>query len=160
LYSQHETLQREFLGRLMDAETIRNDLRSAMFWPTIGNGVYTSTTVASSIRDPRVRLTHRCISYSLSGRQSSTHRITGSDLFFLYTIYSPNVYCNIPFWVASYLKGELGRSRVIRFMEGCSSLGSASDAWDYALAKSFTSQGISRSLKSRPGSVPNRCSIV
>jgi hypothetical protein len=34
------------------------------------------------------------------------------------------------------------------------------DAWDCALAKGFTSQGILRSLKSPPGSVPDRCSIV
>lgn len=108
MYSQYETTQGGFMGKLLNCETMRNDTRCALFWPNIGNDVYTSTTRASFIRDLRVRLTHRCITYSLSGRHGSTHRITASDLFFLYTIYSQDVYCNIPFWVASYLKGGVG----------------------------------------------------
>jgi hypothetical protein len=61
LYSQHETTQGRFLRRLLGGETVRNDLRCATFWPIIGNGGYTSTTGATFIRDPRVRLVHRCI---------------------------------------------------------------------------------------------------
>ena len=91
------------MTRLAQGETMRNDLRCAMFWPTIGNGVYISTTVASQIRDPRVRLVHRCITYTLSGRHSSHHHVTSADLFYLYTIYSAEAFCNIPFWVANFL---------------------------------------------------------
>ena len=93
------------MGKLLNGETVRNDMTCALFWPNIGDGAYSSTTGATFLRDPRVRLTHMCITYSLSGRHGSTHRITASDLFFLYTIYSQDVYCNIPFWVASYLQG-------------------------------------------------------
>lgn len=76
------------MQRLMGGETMRSELRCAMFWPTIGNGVYTSTTRAASIRDPRIRLAHRWITYSLEGRHGSTHRVTASDLFYLYTMFS------------------------------------------------------------------------
>lgn len=44
LYSQHEAIQGGFMHRLLGGETMRNDLRCAMFWPSIGNGVYTLTT--------------------------------------------------------------------------------------------------------------------
>jgi hypothetical protein len=96
------------MQRLLGGETMRNDLRCATFWPSIGNEVYTSTTGAASIRDPRVRLAHRCITYSLAGRHSSTHRVTASDLFYMYTIFSQDVYCNISFWVTGYLKTSVG----------------------------------------------------
>ena len=87
---------------------MRNDLRCATFWPSIGNGVYTSTTGATSIRDPRVRLAHKCITYSLTGCHSSTHCVTASNLCYMYTIFLEDMYCNILFWVASYLKMSVG----------------------------------------------------
>ena len=93
------------MRRLLGGETMRNDLRCATFWPIIGNEVYTSTTKATFIRDPRISLVHRCITYSLAGCHSSNHRVPTSDLFSLYTIFSPDVYRNIPFWVESCLKG-------------------------------------------------------
>ena len=93
-------------------------MRCATFWPTIGDGVYTSTTGATSIRDPVVRLVHRCITYSLSGRHGTTHRVTTSDLFYLYTIFSADVYCNIPFWVASYLRTSVGERDIDKVYGG------------------------------------------
>lgn len=107
LYTSEE-VDGAFLLNLLHGETQRNEMRCVTFWPTIGNGAYTSTTGAASIRDPIVRLVHRCITYSLSARQGTTHRITASDLFYLYTIFSEDVYCNIPFWVASYLRTSVG----------------------------------------------------
>ena len=109
LYNQHEATQGVFMATLSHGENIKNDMRSAQFWPTIGDGLYANgVTGASAIRDPRVKLAHRCISFTISGRDSSQHRITFFDLFFLYTIYSEDVFCNIPFWVASFLQGEIG----------------------------------------------------
>ena len=119
LYTQHETTQNGFLRRLLGGETVRNDLRCATFWLIIGNGGYTSTTGATLIRYPRIRLVHRCITYNLAGRHSSNHRVTASDLFYLYTIFSPDVYYNISFRVASYLKGVWGKRKVISSMGGC-----------------------------------------
>ena len=108
LYEQHETIQAEFMERLQNGLTERDDLASVAFWPDIGDGDYTPTTGASQIRDPRVRLTHRCITYSLTGRHSSHHRVTTSDLFFLYSIYTPGIYLNIPYWVAIMLTHGAG----------------------------------------------------
>jgi hypothetical protein len=76
------------MQRLMNGETMRNELRCSMFWLNIGNGVYTSTIGAASIRDPMIRLAHICITYSFSGRHGTTHRVTASYLFYLYTMFS------------------------------------------------------------------------
>ena len=108
MYTSEEAAEEGFMQRLLHGETQRNDFRCATFWPTIGDGVYTSTTAAASIRDPIVKLAHRCITYTLSARHGTTHRVTASDLFYLYTIFSEDVYCNIPFWAASFLRTSVG----------------------------------------------------
>ena len=118
LYTREEAVEGGFMQRLLHGETVRNEMRCATFWPSIGNGVYTSTTGAASIRDPTIRLAHRCITYSLSGRHGTTHRVTASDLFYLYTIFSAGVYCNIPFWVASYLKTSVGERDIDKVYGG------------------------------------------
>ncbi|GJT35407.1 hypothetical protein Tco_0925826 [Tanacetum coccineum] len=61
-------------------------------------------TAVKKVRDLKVRLAHRCIATTISGRKESTHRITTIDLFFLYCIYAEGVTCNIPYWLARYLK--------------------------------------------------------
>lgn len=118
LYTREEAVDGGFMQRLLHGETLRSDMRCVTFWPTIRDGVYTSTTGAASIRDPIVRLVHRCITYSLSGRHGTTHRVTASDLFYLYTIFSADVYCNIPFWVASYLKTSVGERDIDKVYGG------------------------------------------
>ncbi|GJZ43060.1 zinc finger, CCHC-type containing protein [Tanacetum coccineum] len=52
----------------------------------------------------RVKLAHRCIATTISGRKESTQRIASLDLFFLYCIYGEGVTCNIPYWLARYLE--------------------------------------------------------
>ena len=115
LNEQYDTTQADFMIRLQNGLTEKDDLVCAAFWPTIGDGSNTPTTGASQIRDPRIRLTHRCLAYSLTGRHSSQHRVTTSDLFFLYTIHNPGIYCNIPYWVAIMLThgaGTRGTDRI------------------------------------------------
>ncbi|GJY35549.1 zinc finger, CCHC-type containing protein [Tanacetum coccineum] len=41
-----------------------------------------------------------------SERKESTHRVTEIDLFYLYCIYSDEVVCNIPYWLAKYMVVE------------------------------------------------------
>ncbi|GJY51503.1 zinc finger, CCHC-type containing protein [Tanacetum coccineum] len=53
--------------------------------------------------DPRVKLAHRCIATTIAGRKESTHRVTEIDLLYLYCIYSDEVVCNIPYWLAKYM---------------------------------------------------------
>nr|GEV09703.1 ribonuclease H-like domain, reverse transcriptase, RNA-dependent DNA polymerase [Tanacetum cinerariifolium] len=57
-----------------------------------------------SIRDPKVRLAHRCIETTISGRKESTNRVIKIDLYYLYCIYTNEVICNISYWLAKYLK--------------------------------------------------------
>ncbi|GJR11243.1 hypothetical protein Tco_0793895 [Tanacetum coccineum] len=40
------------------------------------------------------------------GRKESTHRVTKIDMFYLYCIYSDEVVCNIPYWLAKALSVE------------------------------------------------------
>ncbi|GJU87826.1 retrotransposon ORF1, partial [Tanacetum coccineum] len=75
------------------------------FWPNIRDGCFNvGNTKVKSIRDPKVRLAHRCIATTISGRKESTHRVTEMDLYYLYCIYTNAVICNIPYWLAKYLK--------------------------------------------------------
>ncbi|GKB72362.1 hypothetical protein Tco_0933774 [Tanacetum coccineum] len=62
-------------------------------------------TKVAAIRDPRVKLSHRCIATTIVGRKESTHRVTEIDLLYIYCIYSDEVVCNIPYWLAKYMVG-------------------------------------------------------
>ncbi|GJY95300.1 hypothetical protein Tco_0511661 [Tanacetum coccineum] len=72
----------------------------------------------AAIRDPRVKLAHRCIATTIAGRKESTHRITEINLFYLYCIYSDEVVCNIPYWLAKYMIGMREKSLICGGM-GC-----------------------------------------
>nr|GEY79789.1 hypothetical protein [Tanacetum cinerariifolium] len=74
------------------------------FWPTIGDFNVGNTKVVT-IRDPRVKLAHRCIVTTIAGRKETTHRVIEIDLYYLYCIYTLEVACNIPYWLSKYLKG-------------------------------------------------------
>ncbi|GKE44750.1 hypothetical protein Tco_1472034, partial [Tanacetum coccineum] len=62
-------------------------------------------TKAKSIRDPRIKLAHWCITITITGRKETTNRVTEIDLFYLYCIFGEGVVCNIPYWLAKYLNG-------------------------------------------------------
>ncbi|GKD82280.1 hypothetical protein Tco_1349119 [Tanacetum coccineum] len=75
------------------------------FWPTIGDGGFNvGNTKVASIKEPRVKLAHRCIETTIAGRKETTHRVTEIDLYYLYCIYTLEVACNIPYWLSKYLK--------------------------------------------------------
>ncbi|GJW26556.1 hypothetical protein Tco_0040367 [Tanacetum coccineum] len=68
-------------------------------------GLYNvGNTKSKSIRNPRIRLAHRCITMTIMGRKETTHRITKIDLFYLYCIFGEGIVCNIPYWLTKYLK--------------------------------------------------------
>ncbi|GJX32813.1 hypothetical protein Tco_0242668 [Tanacetum coccineum] len=86
-------------------ETVRAKLVTIGFWLNIGDGDFVmGETIVKKVRDPKVRLAHRCIATTISGRKKSTHWVTTIDLFFLYCIYGEGVTCNIPYWLAWYLE--------------------------------------------------------
>ncbi|GJU15627.1 hypothetical protein Tco_1143593, partial [Tanacetum coccineum] len=92
------------LSRLRDCNTIKESRLLMEFWPTIGDGGFNvGNTKVASIRDPRVKLAHRCIAMTIARRKETTHRVTEIDLYYLYCIYTPDVACNIPYWLYKYL---------------------------------------------------------
>ncbi|GJR96692.1 zinc finger, CCHC-type containing protein [Tanacetum coccineum] len=72
--------------------------------------------IVAAIRDPRVKLAYRCITMSITGRKESTHSVTEIDLFYLYCIYSNEVVCNIPYWLAKYMVGIREKSLICEGM--------------------------------------------
>ncbi|GKE08236.1 hypothetical protein Tco_1411787, partial [Tanacetum coccineum] len=61
---------------------LRNDVMvnathfTHMFWPTIGDDGYNvGNTKAKSIRNPRIRLSHRCLTMNITRRKETTHRM-------------------------------------------------------------------------------------
>ncbi|GKC23299.1 hypothetical protein Tco_1025449 [Tanacetum coccineum] len=91
--------------RLSRGETVNAECVLTQFWPTIGDDEFVVGGMAiKKVRDPRVRLAHRSIATTISGRKESTQRITLLDLFFLYCIYGEGVTSNIHHWLALYLE--------------------------------------------------------
>ncbi|GJY16473.1 hypothetical protein Tco_0386895 [Tanacetum coccineum] len=96
----------EYKGVKFRAETVKANHVLLGFWPSIRDGeFFVGGTSMNEVRDPNVRLAHRCIATTISGRKDSTQRIIEIDLFYLYYIYAPWVVCNIPYGLTKYLKG-------------------------------------------------------
>ncbi|GJR42983.1 hypothetical protein Tco_1311086 [Tanacetum coccineum] len=88
-----------------------------LFWPSIGDDRFNvGNTKAKSIRDPRIKLAHRCITMTITGRKETTNRVTEIDLFYLYCMFGEGVVCNIPYWLSKYLKGVKDKSVIFRGM--------------------------------------------
>ncbi|GKB09918.1 hypothetical protein Tco_0843841 [Tanacetum coccineum] len=113
LYSKAEGGENSIVFVLQNVKTIKQGRLILEFWSTIVNGVFrVGKTVAKQIRDPRIRLAHRCIAMIVSGCKDSTQRVTMIDLFYLYCVYGRGVICNIPYWLACYLSGIRDKSMV------------------------------------------------
>ncbi|GJV60756.1 hypothetical protein Tco_1466856 [Tanacetum coccineum] len=70
LYSQGQSMEDATLSRLRDCNIVREDRLLMEFWPCIGNGVFNvGNTKVASIRDPRVKLAHRCIATTIAARK-------------------------------------------------------------------------------------------
>ncbi|GKB63976.1 hypothetical protein Tco_0920162 [Tanacetum coccineum] len=106
LYSERESRDVATLSGLRRAEMVNSTRVTHLFWPSIGDDRFNvGNTKAKSIRDPRIKLAHRCIMMTITGRKETTNRVTKIDLFYLYCIFGEGVVCNIPYWLAKYLKG-------------------------------------------------------
>ncbi|GKA38831.1 hypothetical protein Tco_0731382, partial [Tanacetum coccineum] len=103
LYSKRESREVATLSGLRNAEIVNAIHFTHLFWPTIGDGGYNvGNTKAKSIRNPRIKLAHRCIIMTITGRKETTNRVTKIDLFYLYCIFKEAVVCNIPYWRAKW----------------------------------------------------------
>nr|GEZ56588.1 hypothetical protein [Tanacetum cinerariifolium] len=67
-------------------------------------------TKSKSIRDPKIKLAHGCITMTITGRKETTNRVIEINLFYLYCIFGEGVVCNVPYWLAKYLKGVRDKS--------------------------------------------------
>ncbi|GJT19568.1 hypothetical protein Tco_0878274 [Tanacetum coccineum] len=111
LYSEGESRDVATLSGLRNAETVNATRLTHSFWPSIGDGMFNvGNTKAQSIRNPRIKLAHRCITMTITGRKETTNRVTEIDLFYLYCIFGEGVVCNIPYWLAKYLKSVKDKS--------------------------------------------------
>nr|GEW23361.1 zinc finger, CCHC-type [Tanacetum cinerariifolium] len=70
------------------AETANSAHLNHLFWPNSGDdGFNVGNAKAKSIMDLRIKLAHRCITMTITGRKETTNRVTEIDLFYLYCIY-------------------------------------------------------------------------
>ncbi|GKE53099.1 hypothetical protein Tco_1488255 [Tanacetum coccineum] len=111
LYTKRESKDVVTLSGLRRVETVNFTHLTYLFWPSIGDNMFNvGNTKAKSIRDPRIKLAHRCIMMTITSRKKTTNRVTEIDLFYLYCIYGEGVVYNIPYWLAKYLKGIRDKS--------------------------------------------------
>nr|GEV14949.1 ribonuclease H-like domain-containing protein [Tanacetum cinerariifolium] len=107
LYSEGESKDAATLSGLRNAETVNATRLTHSFWPSIGDGMFNvGNTKAQSIRNPRIKLTHRCIMMTIMGRKETTNRVIEIDLFYIYCIFGEGVVCNFPYWLANVLNRD------------------------------------------------------
>ncbi|GKA94161.1 hypothetical protein Tco_0816147 [Tanacetum coccineum] len=117
LYSQRQSRESATLSGLRKGVTVKANHFLLGFWTTIRDDRFNvGNTKVAAIRDPRVKLAYRCITMSITGRKESTHSVTEIDLFYLYCIYSNEVVCNIPYWLAKYMVGIREKSLICEGM--------------------------------------------
>ena len=84
---------------------------STGWWHTIGNKVYIPKSAQEgSIRSPTHRLIHRLISSTINQRKDDD-KVSNLDVFYLWSIITPGVFCNIPWCIASYLSAGAVKDR-------------------------------------------------
>ncbi|GJS71780.1 retrotransposon ORF1 [Tanacetum coccineum] len=63
------------LSSLRNAETVNATCLTHSFWRSIGDGMFNvENTKAQSIRNPRIKLSYRCITMTITGRKETTNR--------------------------------------------------------------------------------------
>ncbi|GKA37025.1 MAK10-like protein [Tanacetum coccineum] len=111
LYSERESRDVATLSGLRGAEIVNSTHLTHLFWPSIGDDRFNvGNTKVKCIRNPRIKLAHQCITMTIAGRKETTNRVTEIDLFYLYCIFGEGVVCNIPYWLAKYLKSVKDKS--------------------------------------------------
>ncbi|GJU57732.1 hypothetical protein Tco_1235498 [Tanacetum coccineum] len=117
LYSERESRDVTILSGLRKVETVNSTYVTHLFWPSIVDDRFNmGNTKTKSIRDPRIKLAHRCITMTITSRKETTNRVTEIDLFYLYCIFREGVICNIPYWLSKYLKGVRDMSVIFEGM--------------------------------------------
>ncbi|GJT31853.1 hypothetical protein Tco_0922272 [Tanacetum coccineum] len=117
LYSEKESRDVATLSGLRGAEIVNSTHMTHLFWPSIGDDRFNvGNKKTKSIRNPRIKLAHRCITMTIAGRKETTNCVTEIDLFYLYCIFGEGIVCNIPYWLAKYLKSVKDKSVIFEGM--------------------------------------------
>nr|GEW34510.1 hypothetical protein [Tanacetum cinerariifolium] len=87
LYSERESRDAATLSGLRNVETVNAARLTHSIWPNIGDGM-----------------------------KETTNRISEIDLFYLCCIFEEGVVCNIPYWLAKYLKSVRDKSVIFKGM--------------------------------------------
>nr|GEU29595.1 hypothetical protein [Tanacetum cinerariifolium] len=70
-----ESRENATLSRLRNGDTVKESRLLMEFWPTIRDGGFNVENIKlASIRDPRIKLAHRCIATTIAERKETTHR--------------------------------------------------------------------------------------
>lgn len=73
------------------------------WWNTIANKVYIpKSSQEGSIRSPTHRLIHFLVTNTISVRKDDD-KVPNHDVFYLWSIITPNTFCILPYCIASYL---------------------------------------------------------
>ncbi|GKE47449.1 hypothetical protein Tco_1478707 [Tanacetum coccineum] len=116
-YTRGESRDVATLSDLRGAKTVNFTRLTHLLWPSIGDGEFNmGNTKSKSIRNLRIKLAHRCIMMTITGRKQTTNRVTEIDLFYLYCIFKEGVFCNIPYWLAKYLESVRDKSVIFKGM--------------------------------------------
>ncbi|GJS31870.1 hypothetical protein Tco_0492490 [Tanacetum coccineum] len=84
LYSERKSKDVATLSGLRNVEIVNATCLTHLFWHIIGDGGYNiGNTKAKSIRNPRIKLAHPCITMTITGRKETTNRVTEINLLYL-----------------------------------------------------------------------------
>lgn len=91
---------------------------ASTWWNTIANRVYIpSSTQEGSIRSPIHQLIHHLIAWSINMCKDDDKVLT-LDIFYLWSIITLDVFCNIPYCLAKYLGEGSVKDRITSKING------------------------------------------
>ncbi|GKF38997.1 hypothetical protein Tco_0119058, partial [Tanacetum coccineum] len=80
LYSEGESRNVATLSHLRKAETVNSTHKTYSMWPSIGDGMFNvGNTKAQSIRNPRIKLAHWCITMTITATRGVVEENEGDD---------------------------------------------------------------------------------
>lgn len=104
IYDQNENMSETFESFLEQChKDLPEGVVASTWWNTIANQVYIpSSAQEGMIRSPIHRLIHRLIASSINMRKDDD-KVPTLDIFYMWSIITPDVFCNLPYCMAKYL---------------------------------------------------------
>lgn len=90
-------------------KTFPDGINDANWWSTIANGTYImGTAQEGDIWSPIHQIIHRLITFSINQRKEGD-KVSSLDVFFLWSIITPDVFCNLPHCMTDFLASRAGK---------------------------------------------------